>query len=207
MGTSSKIERSGCKAAQRGAFAGMRIVMIVPILVACGPSLHEIAAHNQREVQRADETAARAGETFTPARVSIQRDEVTAVPVARLESGELIHADPSTRALVFVSEACQRREACDSACALAMTYTFHRATDGHVVILRRKVDLRVVGTKRDNSCPAGCGGGAQRAEAPPPTTLEGYRLGTADLAQVELRTVARVEEYVERRCTNTTPVP
>lgn len=181
---------------------------VVCFVSACGPSLRAIEEHNLQARAEAGATIRAAGRVFEPSAVTVDPEHVVASEGSHgLEHGETLYTDTSGQ-LVFVSEACAMRARCGDECARRVEYSYHHAPGGRVIIVRSHVEREVARSEDDPSCPAGCGGGAQRS-MPMPTSAapSGMALGVNALDRVELRTVAYVEQVVERVCTNTTPVP
>jgi hypothetical protein len=181
----------------------MKRALLIAV-VACGPSTKNIADHNQHSVARADQATAAAGPAFEAPHATVP---ASLAPVSRPAEDEALYADPATGQLVFVSSACAVRARCGNDCVRPVEYTYHHASNGHVVIVRRRVIQQVVRTEDDPSCPAGCGGGARPSEPEPPTVLAGFGLGVHSPDQIELRSVTYTEQIVMRVCTNTDPVP
>jgi hypothetical protein len=183
-------------------------VILLCSIAACGPSLRAMEEHNRRALSDAEATGRAAGRSFEPPRVVVDPERVVAASGSHgLEPGETLYADASGQ-LVLVAATCAVPARCGDACARPVRYSFHRAPGGRVIVVRSRVVLDIVRTEDDSSCPAGCGGGAQRGA--PAATREppsGAGLGVTEIDRVELRTVAYTEQVVDRVCTNTTPVP
>ncbi len=175
---------------------------------ACGPSLREMADRNRRALASAEAQRGAAGPAFEPPRVVVDPARVVAAEGSHgLEPGEALYAD-ATGQLVLVAAACAVPARCGDGCLRPVTYSFHRAPGGRVVVVRTRVVYDVVRTEEDPNCPAGCGGGAPPAgRAEPREAPSGAGLGVTTLDRVELRTVTYAEQLVDRVCTNTTPVP
>lgn len=177
-------------------------------MTACGPSLRAIEEHNRRARTDAEAATRAAGSVFEPPRVEVDpAHDVASAGSHGLEQGEWLYADASGQ-LVLVAAACAVRARCGDDCERPVEYSFHRARDGRVVIVRSRVVLEEVRTEDDPNCPALCGGGAPRfGSAAVRGALSGAGLGVTELDRVELRTVTYAEQIVRRVCTNTTPIP
>ncbi|MFT3696155.1 MAG: hypothetical protein QM831_23655 [Kofleriaceae bacterium] len=186
----------------------MRLALL--LLISCAPSQAHLDAENKTSLDHATAKATASGAPFAPTASQVPI-VTTGLPATGLIGGELVIKLESGE-LAFAGFACLEPARCGDGCGRAATYQYAHASDGHVVIVRDRPIWVAVATKDDPSCPAGCGGGTPQARvmrdpnAPPPT-MAASGLGITDLAKLEIRDNSYRMEYVDRVCTNTTPVP
>jgi hypothetical protein len=209
-------------------------IVYVSLLAACTPSLATLNAENERAVAHAESVAAASGTAFKPANVDVA-DPVPppadreahlwqpprppsgppATLVAQAGSHGLLETEhvvalASNGELLFLGGVCTSRNNCGG-CSSFAEYRYYHTADGHVIVVRMNPVEDVVDSQDDPSCPAGCGGGNPQsteeamAGAPPPSV--GLDLGITSIAKLEIREDSYPVKVIERRCTNTTPLP
>ncbi len=192
------------------------------LLVACAPSAAEIERHNTTALDRATQRSANGVTPFTPGTVSVAD---LADPSAPRGAGAVVAhvsraADPHALLgaehigalddgrMVFLGRYCVETRPCSDQCAEYASYSYGKALDGHIVITRTYPRRVAVAEHGNASCPATCGGIPRAGPGSDPgASTAGVVLGNVLPRQIELRDNGYRVEYVDRRCTNMTPVP